>query len=430
VTRSPGKAPSRAASGQAPRDGVPVPGRVRRSPPPEIGARRTSDAKRAAKSGGSDVAHVPDPIEELVRDGPNADRARAAHAGIEALRGDAEHADRLTPEIVASLIGGVATSRGGELGVAGVMGSDQAIEAAEVLLGVDGETYAALAGALTGAGSQTERALILEAIAARRELLLAGIGPARDQIVADPFTFAFDGAEPPPEARDPLGEIVGFASDIAGTPREDLLAATSLIARDGTDSPTQAWTRSCAATSALYAYAELDPVLALMLTSHPDRAAALEAALLGAAGQVATPRGEGGSFTAGLAVAPTYSQLGVDRAASIARQSNGLATVTYADRGHWPAIDQALRRGDPVPIRTSAFPDPTTGQGGHYVIATDVRHDGDETIYLITDPWTGHTAWVARGVLETVGLPAEFGDGVVAGEMMDAYVEAEILYGP
>jgi hypothetical protein len=57
--------------------------------------------------------------------------------------------------------------------------------------------------------------------------------------------------------------------------------------------------------------------------------------------------------------------------------------------------DSRLKDGQDVPIRVSN----ASNSGGHFMMVNDVRGEGDNRRYLISDPWSGRTAWLSRDEL-------------------------------
>lgn len=366
-------------------------------------------------------------IAEALTEGPNAERAQAAHAEIQRLREEnPAAASRLTPEVVAMLINGVADPRSdSDRGQAGVLGVDQVTEAVEALLGMSDEAFQTLTTTLdqagldedgqasAGADAGAEQALILKTLASRRDLLL---GDAT-------------------QAEAAMAEITQFGTTIRGTERDTLMARTTLIdihdgeggALDNDDALKQTYSKSCAPSVAIMARAELDPIFAWQVQTGQIDAAQLQLDYLTYDGERAERReptedgvvydnsatGNDGTFVRGA-----YRQIGATEDANIKDPdtSRGAANIIAVDPGHIDAMDSALREGQPVPLQTNAF-------GGHFMLATDVRVSGESTQYLVTDPWTGKTAWVSRDNLLSGELSEAFGDDEVEGDLVSAYVE-------
>jgi hypothetical protein len=72
--------------------------------------------------------------------------------------------------------------------------------------------------------------------------------------------------------------------------------------------------------------------------------------------------------------------------------------------------DSRLKDGQDVPIRVSN----ASNSGGHFMMVNDVRGEGDSRRYLISDPWSGKTAWLSRDELlnpSKDGIDKAFGIG-------------------
>src|SRR5262249_37809964 len=133
------------------------------------------------------------------------------------------HPDRITPDIVKSLVTGVAHSKSlatvGEF--EGVLGEDAARRAAQALIAMPAVDYKAIQGVLQQAAqggtmysdAETERALILKAVSARAQQY--GHPTIDDSRV-----------------RAQTLEIETFANTIRGKNRDDLIARTTVVASD------------------------------------------------------------------------------------------------------------------------------------------------------------------------------------------------------
>lgn len=212
----------------------------------------------------------------VVSSTPNVERAKATRDRLDQLAGQSAQArERLTDTVKDALVAGVANPRTtSALGQEGVMGRSQAVQAARTLTAMDGPAYDRVNALLASAGQveggappdaspTTERALILEAVAARSAAL------------TDPGV-----------QENALQEIEWFASQIRGLSRDDLVTQTSVLDLDGgvnasrsdpldpfqtadqrtdNDGYAQRFTSSCAPAVALMARAEADPLIALLL---------------------------------------------------------------------------------------------------------------------------------------------------------------------
>ncbi len=203
----------------------------------------------------------------------NRDRSMSAYEKIDAVAGQSrEAAGRLTPEIRSMLVKGVADARTSDVnGQEGVLGASQAETAARALAKMPTAQYEKVTQALSLAGSPTEQALILKAVAARADSF------------AGPTTAAGAG-----KLIDAQKEVLDFAREIRGMDRAKLIDAVTVIDVDastssssvdplklleaGKDTRTnndglfQHLTQSCAPTTGQMVRAEADPVFALSLT--------------------------------------------------------------------------------------------------------------------------------------------------------------------
>jgi hypothetical protein len=369
-------------------------------------------------------------IAEAITTGPNAERAQEACAAlVELCANNPDAASRLTPEIVAMLINGVADPRSDSArGQAGVLGVEQVTEAAQALLGMPEESYQQLSETLNqaglddegqaveGADAGAEQALLLETLASRRDLLTGN----------------------PEEVDAAMAEITQFGDTIRGVERDTLMARTTLIdvhdgegdAAGNDDALRQTYTRSCAPSVAIMARAEMDPIFAWKVQTGQIDAAQLQLDYMTSDGERAVRRepteegvvydnsqtGDDGTFIKGA-----YSEIGATEAANIDDpvDTRGAVNIMSVDPGYIEVMDDALRDGQPVPLQTSAF-------GGHFMLATDVRGEGAEAKYLVTDPWTGKTEWVSQEDLTAGRFGETFGDAEVDGSFDYGYVEPYI----
>lgn len=218
--------------------------------------------------------------------GPNGDRAMGAYADLIKMQAsNPEAQQRLSPEIMAMLVSGVGDRRtDSDRGQSGIMGQRQARDAAQSLLNMSESDYA---DALTlleqagrdkdgkpipGADPRAEQALILKALAARR-----------DNVAPDPVTAEAAQQCGVSKHDQAFNDIHQFASDIRGTPRADLIRTTTLMDIDDENTSTmdpnnlvanndtrtdndglyQRYNDSCAPTTQQILRGEMDPVYAL-----------------------------------------------------------------------------------------------------------------------------------------------------------------------
>jgi len=201
-----------------------------------------------------------------------ANPARAMHAlaGVQGIINSQEGAEeRLSPEVVAMMVGGVAEARtDSERGQEGILGAGQARGSAQALLDMSEQDYAATRASLgiaglgedgeqvEGSDAGAEQALILKAVSARQSVLSDEDGRA-----------------------DAMSDITGFASDIRGEERSELIRTTTSIDIDDAntrdfdprniaaggdtevdnDGMFQRFSDSCGPTSGQIIHAEQDP---------------------------------------------------------------------------------------------------------------------------------------------------------------------------
>jgi hypothetical protein len=428
---------------------------------------------------------------------PNADRAVAAYDKLLGISKESKQAgERLTPELRESLVMGVANSRTSDAtGVEGILGVRQAEEAARALVGMPqahyDQTKALLEKAGTGkdglpvprSDAGAERALILKAVAARGDRLKESWTDSAAKWL---------GLTKESEADRTMKEIQGFAEDVRGLNRTELIRTTTALdveaantstvdpnnlrANDDTagdnDGLFQRWNDSCGPTTAQMTRAEADPIYARQLhkeginDADPNSNSAKEqkevlekhggkavsrlglqaSAKLGGQLDAAQAAGEltGEQRTAvnkyvnnqplsaaeqkkaeeGLAVLrkrdgghPTAAEVDAMRA-NAGKSGNGMVLdkalkdittqSTHIDyKTQWVGgsgvtddtlkeFDERLTNGQDVPIRVSN----SSNSGGHFMMISDVRGEGDDRRYLVSDPWSGKTAWLSAEELK------------------------------
>ncbi|MCS7312491.1 MAG: hypothetical protein NZ742_06225 [Acidobacteria bacterium] len=307
------------------------------------------------------------------------------------------HPRRITDAIVHTLTRGVADRRThAQAGAEGILGLQQAIDAARALVNMPRSEYDRVvrllqaAGqryglAVPGADAQVERALILKAVAARTdELSNPGLWDRLRMWIGMPTQA--------------MGEIEMYASQIRGTPRDDLIRRSTVLDLDGdaqAEALQQRFRTSCTPTSQQIARAEADPIYAWRLhreaihsTSTTGDIADEQRRLLERAGGMACPRDQQGGVGAPPEV--TLNDF-VGTYTNRVYTPNELADTPEARRAALDRIDQLLRNGVDVPIAVVW----RSGRG-HAMIMTDVRGSGDHRQYLVTDPWTGRTDWISH----------------------------------
>ncbi len=455
---------------------------------------------------------------------PNADRAVSTYDRLLSLSQESKRAgERLTPEIREALVKGVADPRtASTTGQEGILGKRQAEEAARALVDMPQAQYDTTRSLLSRAGQGSNGQLEPGADAgAERSLLLKSIAARGDRFresFMDKLTGVFRQTRNS-EAERAMQEVRGFANEVRGMDRAELIRTTSALdlerantsrvnpddlranndARGDNDGLYQRWEDSCGPTTAQMTRAEADPVYARQLHKDglnnpaPTSATAREQqqvlekerfvdgsgrevtltaeqakayreqgtlpngitaeaggavsrlgsqarerlpAQLDAAqaaqelnptqrsaveklvnGQTLSPA-EQAQADAGLAAlrrrdggSPTATEVNAMRA-DAARGGNGmrlnfaLADITRQSThidyktnwvgrdglgaAHLREFNTRLQAGQDVPIRVSD----ARNSGGHFMLVSDVRGEGDNRRYLVSDPWSGRTSWV------------------------------------
>lgn len=186
------------------------------------------------------------PLDKQVVESTNVARAMQGHKELEALRtkDDPKHA-RLTDGVIEMLVWGIAERRAkGSFGKEGLLGIDQALNAARGLLALSPAGFVATMLKLARVGGKggwsnkrTEAVLILKAVAARTTRFAA------DEKAA-------------------LGEIAGYAEGIRGEDISKLSSQSSLRDIGGDSGLRQKYTMSCGPTSIQIVQGEADPIYA------------------------------------------------------------------------------------------------------------------------------------------------------------------------
>jgi hypothetical protein len=392
-----------------------------------------------------------EPLEKQLESSPNAARAEQARKELVALQGKSpKHKARLTDGIVALLAWGVAERRkAGDLGGEGIIGIEQAVDAAETLVLMSTAAYVDTVLKLDTTGGflaswnerRVESVLILKAVAARKSRYKTEEEAARK-------------------------EVGGFAGDVRGEDADKLAELTSLRDIGGGTGLQQKFTMSCGPTSIQIVRGESDPVYALDLSKTAkhtldyknkvgdeqekllgkdaaprqvkDRWDAFQAALNGltpAAADVpkweallqwvagdphhAALQAQGATLAGGLGFSADdlaafrkylpglMTEPGLDvpefqdrvKAAKLAGVTNDKYPLKQFTKSSRPTdkdledLWNVLFRG-----RDVLFGVYWNAGGGHYMTLTDARGDakqpGSKREFMLSDPWEGDSQWI------------------------------------
>lgn len=332
------------------------------------------------------------PIVKMLLQSENAARALRTFIDLDPLR--RANPDRITPTILQSLTLGVGRARTqASEGREGILGNDTALAAARALVAMRPEDYTQIGLALgyaandngfakgLNADAQTERALILKAVAAREE------GLSHNNLAE------YFGDQPSSACR----EIIRFSGQIRGLNAKVLIERTSGIDLDGDgvdEAVQQKWQNASAPAVLQMLRAEADPVYAWglhndMLNNNPawDFVADTQAVLISDAGGKAIDRGSAPGGPGDLVVPAMAADALPFADMSLERQA-----VTLSGRAS--AVDHIellVANGVDVPIAVSETPGYRRA-----LLITDVRGTGNSRQFLVTDPWNGRTEWVSR----------------------------------
>lgn len=233
----------------------------------------------------------------------NADRSMIALAQVQdRINKDPDAVKRLTPEVVAMLVRGVADRRtDSDRGQEGILNARQAGLSADALLAMDDDQYANMMQLLQKAGKDgdgkaikdadpaAEQALLLKAAASRKDKL----GNTTMESVGRTLFGSF-GYQAGSDVA--LADISGFADNIRGMKRDELIYKTTAIDVDDVNRSTvdpknlaanndtnvnndglfQRYGDSCVPTSGQLLRAEADPIYALKLHTDGMNSTALD----------------------------------------------------------------------------------------------------------------------------------------------------------
>ena len=362
-------------------------------------------------------------LKEVLTSWPdNADRAVRTFMDLDQMR--KAHPDRITPDVVSSLVEGVAKSKspGDEAEWEGVLGEASADRAAQALIAMPQGDYDAIKGMLSQAGKGgdpvyddplTERALILKAVAARA-------GEYEHPTVNDS------------QLRSETLEIETFANQIRGMDRDELIFRTTTAATG--DTLEQRYSNSCAPTMAQIARAEADPIYAWKLHDENVDSQDLGGFIGNQQAQMMMDVGGNPVTPQQLALLDQMSKQGgivgaTAKAMEDALGKNGsypepLANQFVSDvtgrhynynsvdnsvSARTAAVDQIAKlasQGVDVPITVNweekdalhPFGSLVDNGIGHALVITDVRGQGADQVFVVADPG-GRTYEVSRNDL-------------------------------
>jgi hypothetical protein len=314
--------------------------------------------------------------------------------------------NRVTPDIVHTLTRGVAEPRTqASRGAEGILGQDSATRAARTVANMSDADYRALRANLDNAGMrdgsrvrgsdpQAERALILESVAAREQQLTHRSAGDRLRNAAGLPSRA-------------MVDVNQYAGDVRGMRRNELIDQSTVLdlRNDGRNSALQQrFEDTCVPTSAQIARSEADPIYARQLHQEAIHSIASNTSIgreqsrLLQAGGGGTGIARPGPPGAGLTDPATTTTMNNHVGPAVNRSFNyqfypdspPTAAGRQARRQALDRIETRLRQGHDVPIGVT-----WQGGGGHCMIMTDVRGHGDSRQFMLTDPYTGSTRWMA-----------------------------------
>jgi hypothetical protein len=273
------------------------------------------------------------------------------------------------------------------VGHKGVIGRAQANQAADALVNMLPGDFVAIQSSLrkagqtdwSGASPDTERALILKGVAARKTQF--------PQIT--PQNLAKFGMQASPTAT----EVTDFAGKIHGQHRAFMVSNTEVL---GLTNPNQAleqrWNDSCGPTTVEMTEADNDPVYSYGINST-------ELAHSTNTGMVSMGQALTLMFNSGVPQPRGTAGKGMSLENALNVLASPITNRTYSTQavGNTPAartatlnqMEKLLDQGVDVPIRV-AWP----GTGAHFQLCNDVQGTAPNRQFLISDPWNGQSAWI------------------------------------
>jgi hypothetical protein len=338
---------------------------------------------------------------------PNSSRALRTYMDV---RDQQEHyPSRISDSVVHTLTRAVAEPRSQTPnGREGVMSHQQALNVAVALTLMPQDHFTRLQRTLDHAGTTLNNNPVPGNDHYERALILKSLGARTDRLTEQDSGPLTAGHRPASY----MQEIESFATSIRGMNRQDLMRRTTLTDIYGNGHGLQqAFSCSCAATTAQIAHSEADPIYAMFAHRNPAAIIAEQRRDLQNAGGVAVPRDESGGEGMGIIdllnsqvsryTGQNYREVSVSD--SIATRRNALDLM---------AVN--LRDGTDVPMRIA-----WDQSSAHFVMATDVRGIGHNRDFFITDPWTGDSRWFSEAQLTDRNTTFP---GTGTGRLADIYV--------
>ena len=437
----------------------------------------------------------------------NADRALNAYADLsKMIVDDPKAAERLTPSMMGMLVTGVANPRtDSDRGQAGVLGGHQVRDAAAALLAMEQTDYDKLSTALGQAGTDAKGKPVAGAdAAAEQALVLKALAARKDQV--QDHAVGPDGKT---KAELSMDELLGFATEIRGQERKELIRTTTVLDVDDVNTSTvnptdltsatpdaktdndglfQRFTTSCGPTTAQMVAGENDPIYARRLhtdglnNADPTTATGKEQQTVlednggnavSRLGNAATGLAVKGLNAAETSKAITHDErMAVERylyygstpkPEDVAQLEASLEKIRAVNNGHPTAAEvnairyndskastagegmylppalntiagdaanthyeglgvdytdmaARLKDGQTVPIRNLSW-------GGHFMMVSDVRGEGTDQTFLVSDPWTGATRWMTQDQMKTGKFDEVF--GIPSGTISTMYGDKE-----
>jgi hypothetical protein len=315
--------------------------------------------------------------------------ARATRTYLDLAPKRSANPDRISPDVARALVMGVGTSAtDSAVGHKGVIGRAQANQAADALVNMLPADFVAVQSALrkagqtdwSGASPDTERALILKGVAARKTQFPQ----------TTPENLAKYGVHPSPTGT----AVTDFASKIHGQHRAFMVSNTEVM---GLNNPSQSleqrWNDSCGPTTVEMTEADSDPAYAYGLNStelahstKPGLVSMDQALTLMFNSGVPKPRGTAGK---GMALQNALNVM----ASPVTNRNYSTQDVGSTPASRTAALNQMeklLDQGVDVPIRVQW---PAAG-GGHFQLCSDVQGTAPNRQFLISDPWNGESGWI------------------------------------